>query len=92
MRSGGTKSHLLTSRNTRYLYYSKLLLLLLLLIAHVLLCLQLIQPVVVQYLFWITFSVVFVLFAVGFVQIVSIHAIGKGLERERGAEEINARE
>jgi len=45
--------------------------------AHVLLCLTLIQPVVVQYLFWITFSVVFVLFSVGFVQVVSIHAIGK---------------
>lgn len=47
--------------------------------AHVVLSLKLIENVVLQYLFWIGFPVVFVLFSVGFVQVVSIHAIGSGI-------------
>lgn len=44
--------------------------------AHVLLSLRMIENVVLQYFFWIGFPLVFVLFAVGFVQVMSIHAIG----------------
>ena len=45
--------------------------------APVVLSLRLIQNVVLQYFFWIMYPVVFVLFSVGFVQVVSTHAIGE---------------
>ena len=47
--------------------------------AHVVLSLQLSSHlhVVLQYFLWVGFSLLFVLFSIGFVQVVSIHAIGK---------------
>ena len=37
----------------------------------------LVAHVVGQYILWVFFALVFILFSVGFVQLVSIHAIGK---------------
>ena len=45
--------------------------------AHVLLSLTLVHSILLQYALWIAFPLFFILFAVSFVQFVSIHAIGK---------------
>lgn len=49
--------------------------------AHVVLSIQLLSDThaLVQYLFWVAYPVLFILFSVGFVQVVSIHAIGSGI-------------
>lgn len=51
--------------------------------AHVVLSLRLLghTHAIFQYIFWVGYPVLFVLFAVGFVQVVSIHAIGKPARR-----------
>ena len=36
-----------------------------------------------QYILWVFFALVFILFSVGFVQLVSIHAIGKMVHKHK---------
>ncbi|XP_064385075.1 chloride channel protein 2-like [Halichondria panicea] len=47
--------------------------------AQHILSLQLVESPFVQYLFWVSFSLVFILFSVSVVQAISTHAIGSGI-------------
>ncbi len=49
------------------------------LLAQRILSLQLVESPIVQYLFWVSFSLVFILFSVSIVQVISTHAIGEWL-------------